>query len=174
MPKIRRALFVGRFQPFHKGHLAVLRKLLREYPEVIVVIGSAESAMTAENPFTAGERIEMIRACFSPEQLGRLILVPLRDINNHDRWVSHVRSHVPAFRDVYSNNDFVALLFGRQGMAVKRFPLLQRKTYQGVTIRKKMLEGKKWKDALPAPVIKYLQKIGGVARLQEAATKPLH
>lgn len=70
-----RALFVGRFQPFHNGHLAVINQLLERHNEVIIAIGSAEESISSDNPMTAGERVEMIRRCFPTSTLSRLIIV---------------------------------------------------------------------------------------------------
>jgi len=60
MAEVRRAFFIGRFQPFHLGHMEVLRKILKEVEELIVGVGSAQESHTIENPFTAGERILMV------------------------------------------------------------------------------------------------------------------
>ena len=55
-----RGLLIGRFQPFHGGHLEVVRKIRTDRPaaSLLIGIGSAEESYTWENPFTAGERIE--------------------------------------------------------------------------------------------------------------------
>ncbi|MBV9668355.1 MAG: adenylyltransferase/cytidyltransferase family protein, partial [Nitrososphaeraceae archaeon] len=56
-----RGLFVGRFQPFHLGHLATIKFALSHIEELVVVIGSAQKSHEIRNPFTAGERIQMIK-----------------------------------------------------------------------------------------------------------------
>ncbi|MEM2947357.1 MAG: adenylyltransferase/cytidyltransferase family protein, partial [Candidatus Bathyarchaeia archaeon] len=38
---VKRGLFVGRFQPFHKGHLSVIEDILKEVDELVIVVGSA-------------------------------------------------------------------------------------------------------------------------------------
>ena len=58
---IRRGAMIGRFQPFHNGHLVLVRQILKECNEVLIVVGSAQSNYTFANPFTAGERILMTR-----------------------------------------------------------------------------------------------------------------
>ncbi|NTV27538.1 MAG: adenylyltransferase/cytidyltransferase family protein, partial [Methanothrix sp.] len=57
-----RGLYIGRFQPYHLGHQAVLDRIAEEMEEIVIVIGSAQESHTSENPFTAGERMDMIYA----------------------------------------------------------------------------------------------------------------
>src|SRR6266700_8062812 len=54
-------LYVGRFQPFHLGHLQAIKYILGRVDDLIILVGSAQHSHTHENPFTAVERITMIR-----------------------------------------------------------------------------------------------------------------
>jgi len=54
-------LFVGRFQPFHNGHLMVIKGMVKVCEKVVIGVGSSQESMTPENPFTATERREMIQ-----------------------------------------------------------------------------------------------------------------
>lgn len=54
------AVVVGRFQPFHSGHLALLRRACQLSDRVIVVIGSHEAPRGLRNPWTSDERRELI------------------------------------------------------------------------------------------------------------------
>ena len=56
------ALFIGRFQPLHKGHLAALRHISKRAKKILVVIGSSQEKKTEKNPFSARERLAMMRA----------------------------------------------------------------------------------------------------------------
>ena len=58
---VTRGLFVGRFQPFHLGHLAAIKYVLKKVDELVIVIGSAQYSHRRNNPFTAGERLVMVR-----------------------------------------------------------------------------------------------------------------
>jgi cytidyltransferase-like protein len=40
------AIFVGRFQPFHKGHLKAIRWILKREKEIFIVIGSSQESFT--------------------------------------------------------------------------------------------------------------------------------
>ena len=65
MSKKKVALFLGRFQPFHNGHLRVVEYLSKNYDEVIIAVCSAQYAMTKRNPFTYFERHMMIEDTLS-------------------------------------------------------------------------------------------------------------
>ena len=89
------ALLIGRFQPFHLGHLEVVKAIAKECDRLIVGIGSAQLSHTFENPFTAGERHLMISRALTDEGLHNFFLVPIVDINRYAVWVAHVSSLVP-------------------------------------------------------------------------------
>lgn len=162
----KRALFVGRFQPFHNGHFNVVKNLLSKYGEVVIVLGSAESPISFENPFTAGERIEMIRSCFSEKALSRIIIIPIRDIGDHDKWVAHVSSYTPKFDVVYSNNVLVKSLFLKAGIQVKPIDFFDREKYEGKKIRQLMVKNNNWRSSVPKQVAKFIDSINGCARLR--------
>ncbi len=87
--------YIGRFQPFHNGHKAVVDFALTRAERVAIVLGSAGSARTPKNPWTAEERIAMIRACFSFEEQQRLVFIQQRDYPyNHDKWLTQVSAAI--------------------------------------------------------------------------------
>ena len=161
-----RALFIGRFQPFHHGHRSVVEKLLAGHGEVIICVGSAETPMGKENPFSAGERIEMIRAAFTSGQLSRILIIPVRDVNDHSRWVGHVKSLVPSFSAVYSNNEVVAGLFHKAGIPLKPVEFFDRGPKEGRLIRELMAKGDaEWKKHVPEGTVKFIERIKGEERI---------
>jgi bifunctional NMN adenylyltransferase/nudix hydrolase len=103
MTKKRDALvFIGRMQPFHNGHRAVIERALELAHEVVVVLGSSFSARSLRNPFTFSERKAMIEACFPSE---RVKVVPVSDYPfDDDKWVSAIQTiveqAVPDAKDV--------------------------------------------------------------------------
>jgi len=66
---MKRGLIVGRFQPYHIGHNSAVKKILEELDEIVIVIGSSDDSHSISNPFTAGERIEMISESLKSEGL---------------------------------------------------------------------------------------------------------
>jgi len=53
-------LLIGRFQPFHNGHLEAVIFALSKVEKLYVGIGSSNKDHEKRNPFTADERKSMI------------------------------------------------------------------------------------------------------------------
>ncbi len=162
-----RALFVGRFQPFHKGHLAMVQRILESNVELVVGIGSAQYSHTGENPFTGGERYEMIKRALDAEGIHDYHIVPIPDTHVHSVWVSHVKSLVPAFDVVYTNSELVVRLFREHGLKVLSPPLVERTHYSGTEVRQRILKGGDWESLVPPPVASYIKEIDGIERIRE-------
>jgi bifunctional NMN adenylyltransferase/nudix hydrolase len=89
------AVFIGRFQPFHSGHLTVVKEGLAQADRLILLIGSAYQARNPRNPWTHTEREAMVRACLTDEENTRLICMPLMDVPYNDElWVRNVQTTV--------------------------------------------------------------------------------
>ena len=88
--------FIGRFQPFHMGHKAVIDSALRRAKKVAIILGSDQQPRSARNPFTTAERVEMITAVYPDEvKHGRIHFRPqVNHTYNMDRWISGVQSSV--------------------------------------------------------------------------------
>lgn len=85
-------VFIGRFQPFHNGHKAVIDAALKEAKEVIVVVGSSFSARNIRNPFTFQERKDMIKSVFADK---RVKVVPVSDYPYDDnKWIAAIQNVV--------------------------------------------------------------------------------
>ncbi|WP_075057050.1 nicotinamide-nucleotide adenylyltransferase [Thermogymnomonas acidicola] len=161
---------VGRFQPFHNGHLAVIKEILKENRSIIIGIGSAQYSHTLKDPpFTAGERHLMISSSLEQEGIYNFYLVPIEDVNSNPLWVAHVESLTPpGFDRVYTNNPpLVRRLFQESGYEVRSMKLLNRKDWSGTSIRKKIISGEDWKSDVPKAVAEIIEEIDGVTRLRE-------
>lgn len=90
------AVVIGRFQPFHLGHLALLRAALERAERVVLVLGSAHQARSPRHPFSATERAEMVRLALTEADSARVEFLHLRDLYDETRWVQAVREGVQA------------------------------------------------------------------------------
>ena len=162
----KRALFLGRFQPYHNGHDAVIRMISPEVDELIIAVGSAQYSHTIRDPFTAGERIMMIIRALSNHSATKYVL-PIEDIEQNALYVAHIRRLTPPFDLVYSNNPLVIRLFGEAKIPVKEMPSIDRKHLWGTKIRELMLKGEEWRRYVPTPVCTVIDEIQGIERLKQ-------
>lgn len=87
--------FIGRFQPFHLGHRAVVLEGLKQARQLIILCGSAHQPPSVRNPWSVSEREQMIRSTLSAEQNERVHIVPLMDnVYNDEMWVRDVQATV--------------------------------------------------------------------------------
>jgi nicotinamide-nucleotide adenylyltransferase len=160
-----RGFFIGRFQPFHDGHLQIIREIASEVDELVVGIGSAGNSHTERNPFTAGERIMMITKTLESLDI-TTYTVPIEDLNRNSVWVSHVQSMSPRFDVAYSNNPLVIQLFAEAGVEVRQTTMFNRDDLKGSEIRTRMIEGDGWEQRVPGAVVEVIDEIDGVQRIQ--------
>jgi nicotinamide-nucleotide adenylyltransferase len=168
---ITRGLYVGRFQPFHLGHLEAIRIVLKSIDELVIVIGSAQYSHNANNPFTAGERLVMVRHALQEAGVNysRLWIVPVPDVHLHMLWVSALEGYTPKFNVVFSNEPLTRRLFMEKGYKVKNIRFIQRKDYNSTLVREKMLNDESWTKLVPKSVAQFITEIDGVNRLRDLA-----
>jgi nicotinamide-nucleotide adenylyltransferase len=166
-----RGLYVGRFQPFHLGHLEAIKDVLKGVEELVIAIGSAQYSHNINNPFTAGERLVMIRRALQEAGIdySRLWIVPVPDVHLHMLWASALEGYTPRFNVVYSNEPLTRRLFMEAGYKVEIIRFFQRKLYTSTLIRERMLRGESWTKLVPKSVAEFITEIDGVNRLRDLA-----
>ncbi len=168
---VYRGLYVGRFQPFHLGHLDAIKHVLEEVDELVIVIGSAQYSHNTTDPFTAGERLVMVRKALLEADVdySKLWIVPVPDVHLHMLWVSAVVGYTPKFSVLYSNEPLTKRLFMEAGFEVKTTSLFKRKIYMSTIVREKMLKDDSWTELVPKSVADFILEIDGVNRLRDLA-----
>jgi nicotinamide-nucleotide adenylyltransferase len=159
-------LLIGRFQPFHLGHLAAVRFALENVERLSIGIGSSNRSYEKRNPFTADERKEMIKTSLSDADLKKIQIYYIPDVNDHAKWTYHVDAIVPKYDVVFSNDDFTQNLYRKRGIKVVAVPLKQREILSGTDIREKIVTDQDWADLVPEGTRNVLLKIGAKGRLQ--------
>jgi nicotinamide-nucleotide adenylyltransferase len=168
---------MGRFQPFHLGHLDLVTQILNECDEVIIAITSSQFNYLEKDPFTAGERIEMIHNSLKDTSLdlNKIFVVSLENQFNIATWASYLKSALPIFDKVYSGNDYVLMLLSDSGINVVKPAFLDRTRFNATKIRRMIIMDENWKDLVPNAVYDLLTKINAKNRLtviSQTDTKP--
>ena len=170
------ALFVGRFQPFHNGHLDVIKTILKDNERVIIVIGSAEKNYISSNPLTAGERFKIIDESLKEAGVStdKYCIIPVRNVNNYALWVNHVNIYVPPYTHIYTGSPIVKACYEgkyqRSDSTCKIGPdIIQVKKKLKVSatkVREAIIKNKGWKKLVPKAAAKVLEEMEIPKRLK--------
>jgi nicotinamide-nucleotide adenylyltransferase len=169
-------LFIGRFQPFHKGHLATVKFALEKVEHLVIVVGSAQKSHEPRNPFTAGERIRMIKESLDIDNetdARRILIIPIPDTDVHSLWTHQVDMLVPKYDVVFANDLFTLMLFREQGVKAIEAPLYRRNEMRATEIRRRMAAEEIWEDLVPMSVSKVIKEINGVERVKALTRRDL-
>jgi nicotinamide-nucleotide adenylyltransferase len=145
-----------------------VKEILKQEEELIIAIGTSQQSHSLENPFTAGERVLMIHTAMKEAgiSLDRIFIVTIPDIFRNSVWVSHLRSYCPPFSCVYTNNSLTRRLFSEAGFKVLSTGPFNRNDFKGSQIRVLMVNGNEWKSMIPKAVLRVIESIDGLNRLQ--------
>jgi nicotinamide-nucleotide adenylyltransferase len=163
-----RGLMIGRFQPFHLGHLGLAEQILSECEELVVAIGSPEANFSFNDPFTAGERITMAHDSLEKRglRMSNCYVLPVPNSGNNYTWFESIRSMIPRVTTVYSGNQFVQLLLP-ENVKVKSPTFVKYKIFNGTRIRNLIVRNGNWQDLVPTPVALFMKETAGVSRLKK-------
>jgi nicotinamide-nucleotide adenylyltransferase len=170
---LSRGLLIGRFQPFHLGHIAAIKFAFKNIDELIIVIGSSEASYDSQNPFTAGERMSMIKDSLNADTMidcKKTLIIPVPDTNVHSTWTHTVDMLVPKYDVVFTNNAFTGYLFVQRNITVTEPTLLNRDNLSGTEIRRRMLKNIKWTHLVTEQTQLVIQKVNGVERVKKIAS----
>ena len=92
------AIYIGRFQPFHLGHVHVINEALQDSQSLVIFIGSANKSRTAKNPFTYKERADVISAWVEENNLvDRVFILPVMDEQTDEQWIKFLTTTIRTF-----------------------------------------------------------------------------
>jgi bifunctional NMN adenylyltransferase/nudix hydrolase len=87
--------YIGRFQPFHRGHLDVIKKSLDISDNLIIVMGSHERPCELKNPFSSIQRRDIIWSALTDDQLDRITICYQNDHTyNEEKWLASIQAQV--------------------------------------------------------------------------------
>lgn len=141
------ALFLGRFQPFHLGHLSVIEEISKDplIDKIIIAVGSAQYFDTEDNPYHFASRKRMIIESLAikiPYQI-----IGIDDINKNG-WVEYVLKSIPKFDVLYTGNKIMAEKFREKG--IKVVDVIKRIDISATDIRVKIRINGDWQKFVPA------------------------
>ena len=132
------SIVLGRFQPFHRGHIALIEWAYeqKESEYLRIVIGSANRPQSPENPWNWEERKEMIcswKENEHPEWKFEIIAIP--DINNPPKWVEHAEKYHGKSGLLLTSDKETQLLYEQKDWRTKYLEFENRESFEGWRVR---------------------------------------
>lgn len=152
--KVKIGLVIGRFQPFHKGHLYLIKKALELTDNIVIAVGSS-NVSDENNPLTYQTRVKMLEKVIEKEDLKNKVLkiIPSPDDPSDDVWLDILLKNAGKFEIALGNNDWTNGILEKAGYKVLEIPYLKRSSYQGTVIRKLIKSNNKWENLVPVYLV---------------------
>ena len=158
---------IGRFQPFHLGHLEAVNFALSNVEQLYIGIGSSNKSNQPRNPFTSEERKEMIVSSLDEKTLQRVSIYDIPDVGDHSKWTQSIDRIIPKYDIVFSNDDFTQSLYEKNDKKIISVILKSREDLSGTNIRKLIENDENWYNLVPDGTKTVLLKINAKNRLED-------
>ena len=159
-------LLIGRFQPFHLGHLAALRFALPKVDKLWLGLGSSNKPMEKNNPFSVDERKKMILSSIEDSIKNKISIFPIPDLDDHVKWIQNIDTIVPDYEIIFSNDPMTEHLYSKRKIQVTAIPFLKRDQFSGTRLRDLIKSDQKWDDLVPEGTKILLENLDAKNRLK--------
>ncbi|MBI4226030.1 adenylyltransferase/cytidyltransferase family protein [Candidatus Roizmanbacteria bacterium] len=164
MKKYKVGFLIGRFQPFHKGHLHLIKRSFRYIDTMVIGVGSV-GKVDKDNFLTYEQRKEILQKVIAKERWKDKIgkVVPLKDFYNDKLWLNNSVKLAGKIDLVIGNNEWTNRIFEAAGFPILRLGFYKRYLYEGIKIRKLMKAQQRWENRVPGYIIPLIH--GCIAKL---------
>ena len=159
-------LLIGRFQPFHLGHLAALQFAIPKVDKLWLGLGSSNKPIEKNNPFSIEERKKMILSSIDDLIQNKISIFPIPDLDNHVKWIQNIDTIVPDYEIIFSNDPMTEHLYSKRNVQVIAIPFLKRDQLSGTRLRDLIKSDQKWDDLVPEGTKLILENLDTKNRLK--------
>ena len=159
-------LLIGRFQPFHLGHLSALRFALPKVDKLWLGLGSSNKPVEKNNPFSVEERKKMILSSIEDSIKNKISIFPIPDLDNHVKWIQNIDTIVPDYQIIFSNDPMTEHLYSKRNVQVIPIPFLNRDQLSGTRLRELIKSDQKWHELVPKGTKLLLENLDAKNRLK--------
>jgi len=155
LKKYKLGLLIGRFQPFHLGHLRAVQYAASKCEKLVIGIGSAQESGTERNPFDAETRKNMILESLIEvhTDISKIDFIKIPDFMDDEKWYTYIKNQIKDIDIVFSGNPWVKRIFKTRGIKVVTPPWYNRGEISGTKVRSLIRSGEKWEGLVPHAVI---------------------
>jgi nicotinamide-nucleotide adenylyltransferase len=179
------AVWDGRFQPLHRGHIKVMEAIVEQFDcdLVVMIIQSSEGFVDsysqevnrhhrhARNPLTFWERYQLIRLALNPLSIASRVTI--LGIPRPDLYWEIARSFYPACRficltdkDDYEKSK--ATFWSQLGETTRIVDTSKIPRISATDVKHSLKSGHGWEKYMPEASVEYFKNIDGPARFQRA------
>lgn len=158
-------LFVGRFQPFHRGHMLVVEGMSKLCEKTVIAIGSTNKS-DDENPFTFEERRDMIQRALQAVDIipkHDVTFIDIPDEDSDESWTQTVLDKAGRVDVAWTGNEWTKTCFENAGVEVKEI-----KEVPGISateVRTRIKDGGDWESLVPDEIAKSIKLLDGGSRI---------
>jgi len=174
IPKGKKVIFVGRFQPFHNGHLEAIKWILGQTGKITIAIGSMQEYNTLRHPLDFKERKAIIGAALKEAGIKNYKLFGLPDFYNDAAWTKKMLELTEIDADkavLVSLNGWSVASAKKLGVATAKHPVFC-DNLSATQVRQTIAAGFEWEKLVPAAVAGYLKDSGAIHRISDSQILP--
>jgi len=158
-------VYWGRFNPPHKGHIALVRRLVKKVDFLIIAIGSAESKNTKRNPFSGDERVKMLKSYLREQNIKVRDVIAVKDGNSWASSIDNLFEKCGKFDVLFTDHKTIAKLVGNR---VKVVSFERKGAVSSTSIRDSIARGEEWENLTGKSVVSLMRRFDGIARIKRA------
>ena len=156
------AVMVGRFQPLHKGHEALLDAIRQDWDSIAIGITKITDDATVANPLSIDQR----RACLEAVVDEGIFII--HEPRPCATGVTEVEARLGSDIIAVGCNDETLACFKSQGHPVQAYDRIEPERYDGSLIRERIRDDGDWRTLVPDPVVTVLEQNGGIEAIRSA------
>lgn len=102
-----------------------------------------------------------------PENLNKIIMIPVPDIGTHILWTRNVDLLVPSYDTVFTNDPFTYMLYDQRGIKIIRPEMINRENMSATEVRQRIAKDHDWQELLLNSTINLIESFKGVERIKK-------
>jgi len=158
----------GRFNPPHKGHVALVRRLAKKVDVLVIAVGGAEHNDTKRNPFSGKERVAMLKSYLREESIPVKSVIAIEDGRSRTSSIDNLFKKCGRFDILFTDHSWIANYVGGRAKVVG---FRRRKGVSSTLVRDSIAKGREWESLTGKSVAALITKFNGIERIRRAYSR---